>query len=407
MALIVQKFGGTSVADVARIKNVAKRVISEKQNGNDLVVVVSAMAGVTDKLASYAGQASALSSIESRAEYDTIVSAGEQITSGLLALVLQEVGHSAISLLGWQVQIQTSNLHSRASIENINKELIMKNLEMGKIVIIPGFQGISSQGRITTLGRGGSDTSAVAIAGALKAHRCDIYTDVLGIFTSDPRIVPKARKLQKIGYEEILEMASVGAKVLQTRSVLMAMNHNVCLQVLSSFKDEPGSLVVNENEIMERRVVTGIASSKNDVRFTITHLKNIPGVAAEIFAKIGDDVNVDMIVQNITAKGDFTDITFTVPKEEADLVEDRLKKAGQYLQYQGLLKDENVAKVSVIGVGMKAHSGVAYQMFQTLAEKGVNILVISTSEIKISVLIPADYLELAMRSLHTAYGLDG
>jgi aspartate kinase len=406
MAIIVQKFGGTSVADITCIKNVSKRVKAERDLGNQLVVVVSAMAGVTDQLVGYVNDVSTAGNDERCAEYDTVVSAGEQVTAGLLALTLIEIGIPARSCLGWQLPIRTDDIHSSARIESIDSNFIKSKLDIGEVIVVPGFQGVCDQNRITTLGRGGSDTTAVALAAALKAERCDIYTDVDGVYTSDPRIVPKARKLNKIGYEEMLEMASLGAKVLQTRSVEMGMKHSVPIQVRSSFVGDDGTLLVEEEEVMERRLITGITYSRNDAQITLTKVQNEPGIAAKIFGPLADaDINVDMIVQNISEAGDETDMTFTIPKVDLERAVKSLEGAG--IKYRSLLTDTEVAKVSVVGVGMRSHSGIAQKMFKTLAENDINILVISTSEIKISVLIKEESLELASRALHTAYDLDG
>ena len=404
MALIVQKFGGTSVANIERIRNVAERVKREIAAGNQVVVVLSAMSGVTNQLVDYCGQVSPLLTPEALAEYDAVVSTGEQVTVGLLALVLQAQGVPARSWLGWQVPIRSDDTFSKARIDTIDAEALHKALKAGVVPVIPGFQGVTADGRITTLGRGGSDTSAVAIAAALKADRCDIYTDVDGVYTTDPRIVSKARKLNKVAYEEMLEMASLGAKVLQTRSVEMAMKHHVRVQVLSSFSFEPGTMLVEEEEVLERRLITGIAYSRGDARVTLREVPDSPGVAAKVFGPLAEqEINVDMIVQNVNADGKATDITFTVPRTELD----RTTAAIKALNIGKFTTDANVAKISVIGVGMKTHSGIAQKMFQVLAEKNINILVISTSEIKISVLIDEAYTELAIRALHTAYGLDG
>ena len=403
MALIVQKFGGTSVANIERIRNVAERVKRERAAGNQVVVVLSAMSGVTNQLVDYCSQVSPLMTPDALAEYDAVVSTGEQVTVGLLALVLQAEGIPARSWLGWQVPIKSDDTFSKARIDTIETEALHKAIKEGIVAVIPGFQGVTPEGRITTLGRGGSDTSAVALAAALKADRCDIYTDVDGVYTTDPRIVTKARKLNKVAYEEMLEMASLGAKVLQTRSVEMAMKHHVRVQVLSSFSFEPGTMLVEEEEVLERRLITGIAYSRGDARVTLRNVPDSPGVAAKVFGPLADqEINVDMIVQNVNADGKATDITFTVPRTELD----RTIAAIKPLNLGGLTTDANVAKISVIGVGMKTHSGIAQKMFQVLAEKNINILVISTSEIKISVLIDEAYTELAIRSLHTAYGLD-
>jgi aspartate kinase len=405
MALIVQKFGGTSVADIDCIRNVASKVKKERDAGNQVVVILSAMSGVTNQLVGWANELSDLSEPAHHAEYDTVVSTGEQVTVGLLALCLQQMGIDARSWLGWQLPIITDNSHSKARIESIDGDIITKALDAGQVVIIPGFQGITEDNRLATLGRGGSDTSAVAIAAAINADRCDIYTDVDGVYTTDPRIVSKARKLNKIGYEEVLEMASLGAKVLHTRSVEMAMKHGVKVQVRSSFEDTPGTMLVEEEEVMERRLITGIAYSRNDAQITLSNVENTPGVAADIFGPMAEsEINVDMIIQSVSEDGKTTNITFTVPKEDVELAVERLEQAG--ITYNALLTDKNVAKISVIGVGMRSHTGLAQKMFSTLAEKGINIHVISTSEIKISVLINEEYLELALRALHTAYDLD-
>ena len=404
MARIVQKFGGTSVANLDRIRNVAKRVKAEVDRGNEVAVVVSAMSGVTNQLVDYVSQASPLHDTR---EYDAVVSSGEQVTAGLLALCLQELGVSARSWMGWQVPIRTDDAHGKARITGVEADDIAKRFKDGQVAVIAGFQGISPQGRITTLGRGGSDTTAVAIAAALGAERCDIFTDVDGVYTTDPRIVAKARKLDKITYEEMLEMASLGAKVLQTRSVELAMNMGVRVQVLSSFEDTPGTLVVDEDEIVEKQVVSGIAYSRDEAKITLMQVRDKPGVAADIFGPLAEaSINVDMIVQNVSPDGGSTDLTFTVTradlKRAVKLLEDRQAELG----YHKLVHDAGVVKVSVIGVGMRSHAGVAQSMFRALAEKGINIQVISTSEIKISVLIDEQYTELALRALHTAYGLD-
>ncbi len=403
MSRIVMKFGGTSVADIDRIRIVAARIKDETRAGNQVAVVVSAMSGTTDQLIKWAAQAAPLHDAR---EYDTVVSAGEQITAGLLAMALQDMGVSARSWLGWQVPFHTNNIHSSARIENIDTAQMIDRLEDNIVCVMAGFQGISSDNRITTLGRGGSDTSAVALAAALGADRCDIYTDVEGVYTTDPRIVPSARKLDKITYEEMLEMASLGAKILQTRSVAMAMNHGVRVQVLSSFTNTPGTLVVDEEEIVEKQVVSGIAYAKNEAKITLVGVENTPGIAGEIFGPLASGhVNVDMIVQNISEDGKKTDLTFTVPEGDVEKAVAILKASG-HVKYAKLMADKEVVKISVIGVGMRSHAGVAARMFETLAEKGINIQVISTSEIKISVLIGAEYNELAVRALHTAFGLD-
>ena len=404
MARIVKKFGGTSVADIEKIQNVARRIKKEVDAGNQVAVVVSAMAGVTNQLVGYVD---AISHLYDAREYDAVVASGEQVTAGLTALALQEMGVQARSWLGWQIPIRTDGVHGKARIESIDGDEIIKRMEKGEVAVVAGFQGISPDGRISTLGRGGSDTSAVALAAGLKADRCDIHTDVDGVYTTDPRIVPKARKLDKITYEEMLEMASLGAKVLQTRSVELAMKHNVRLQVVSSFSDEPGTLVVNEDEIVEKEVISGIAYSRDEAKITLSQVEDKPGVAAGIFGPLADgSINVDMIVQNVSDDGKKTDITFTVGKTDLDRAVSTVEAKKSDLGYRELISDSKVVKVSVIGVGMRSHAGIAQTMFQALADKGINIQVISTSEIKVSVLIGEEYLELALRSLHEAFGLD-
>lgn len=397
------KFGGTSVANLDRIRAVASRIRKEVMAGHQIAVVVSAMAGTTDQLVKWVEEASPLHDTR---EYDTVVSSGEQVTAGLLALALQNIGVSARSWLGWQMPFRTNNIHGLARIENIDTRQMVERLEDDIVCVMAGFQGISDDNRITTLGRGGTDTSAVALAVALKADRCDIYTDVDGVYTTDPRIVPAARKLDKITYEEMLEMASLGARVLQTRSVAMAMNHGVRLQVLSSFTDCPGTMVVDEDEIVEKQIVSGIAYARNEAKITLVGVKNTPGIAGKIFGPLADgQINVDMIIQNISEDGKKTDLTFTVPETDVDKATKILESSG-HVKYAKLMSDRDVVKISVIGVGMRSHTGVAARMFETLAAKGINIQVISTSEIKISVLIAAEYNELAVRSLHTVFGLD-
>jgi aspartate kinase len=403
MARIVQKFGGTSVADIDRIRNAACRVKREVEAGNEVAVVVSAMAGATNQLIEWTRQVDRLHDAR---EYDVVVAAGEQITAGLMALSLQTMGVNARSWLGWQIPIRTDGVHGKARIETVHTAELERRFAEGQVAVVAGFQGIEPGGRITTLGRGGSDTSAVALAAALKADRCDIFTDVDGVYTTDPRIVANARKLSRITYEEMLEMASQGARVLQTRSVEMAMNHRVRLQVLSSFTDIPGTLVVDEDEIVEKQVVSGIAYSRDEAKITVQRVADRPGVAAAIFGPLADSaINVDMIVQNISEDGK-TDLTFTVARSDLDRAVTVLEGSRALVGFDALKPDSNVVKISVIGVGMRSHAGVAKQMFQTLADKGINIQVISTSEIKVSVLIAAEYTELALRALHTAYGLD-
>jgi len=410
--LIVQKFGGTSVGDIARIKNVSLKVKAELDKKNKVIVVVSAMSGVTNQLVDYCNQVSNLTNDDSLIEYDSIVATGEQITCGLLALQLQSMGYKARSFLGWQIPIKTDNIHSKARIEEIDGDFLLKTLQEYDVFVIAGFQGINAgNNRISTLGRGGSDTSAVAIAASVKADLCDIYTDVDGVYTTDPRITDKARKLKTVTYEEMLEMAYSGSKVLQTRSVAMAMAHNVKVRVLSSFgevNENSGTILVNNNEdIMERRLITGISYSKNDIRITLANMPDHPGLSATIFGALAQkEVNVDMIVQNISADGKFIDITFTTSKEELERAKIAIESIKNEVKYSDLKIDDNIAKISVIGVGMISHSGVAHTMFKTLADKGINLLLISTSEIKISVLIAKEYGELAVRVLHDAYELN-
>lgn len=404
MARIVKKFGGTSVGDIDRIRNVASRVAKAVADGHEIVVVVSAMSGTTNQLVEYCRAAAPLHDAR---EYDTVVAAGEQITVGLLSICLQEMGVPARSFLGWQVPIRTNDVHGAARIEEIDTKALDACLKGGRVAVVAGFQGIADDGRITTLGRGGSDTSAVALAAALKAERCDIYTDVDGVYTTDPRIVPRARKLDKITYEEMLEMASLGAKVLQTRSVALAMKHGVRTQVLSSFEDKPGTLVVGEDEIVEQEVVSGIAYSRAEAKVTVVGLEDRPGQVSHLFGPLADaNINVDMIVQSASEDGTSTDVTFTVPEDDLLRTVKLLEGKKAALNYRDLVYNGNVVKVSVVGVGMRSHAGVASKMFDTLADKGINIQVISTSEIKVSVIIDAEYTELAVRALHSAYGLD-
>ncbi len=403
MARIVMKFGGTSVADLDRIRNAAARVKREVASGNEVAVVVSAMAGVTNQLVAWC---QALSPLHDAREYDAVVATGEQVTAGLLAVALQDIGIEARSWQGWQIPIATDDAHGKARIERIDGEELVRRMGIGQVAVVTGFQGIGPDRRITTLGRGGSDTSAVALAAALGADRCDIYTDVDGVYTTDPRVVAKARKLAKIAYEEMLELASVGAKVLQTRSVELAMKQRVRVQVLSSFEDVPGTLMVDEDEIVEKQLVTGIAYARDEAKITMRRVPDRPGVAAAIFGPLAaEGINVDMIVQNIGADGT-TDLTFTVGKADLARAHAALDAGRAQIGYAEYTTDANVAKISVVGVGMRSHAGVANTMFRTLAEKSINIQVISTSEIKVSVLVAADYTELAVRALHTAYGLD-
>ncbi|OYX39290.1 aspartate kinase [Sphingomonas sp. 32-62-10] len=416
MARIVMKFGGTSMAGIERIRNVAARVKREVAAGHQVAVVVSAMAGETDRLVNFCREASPL---YDPAEYDVVVASGEQVTSGLLAIALQAAGVPARSWLGWQLPIRSSSAHAAARIDDIDTEALVAAMESGEVAVIPGFQGMTEAGRVSTLGRGGSDTSAVAVAAAVKADRCDIYTDVDGVYTTDPRIVPRARKLTRVTYEEMLELASVGAKVLQTRSVGLAMKEGVRIQVLSSFDDPnnsatadtlPGTMIVGDDEIgddMERQLITGIAHDKNEAKITLIEVPDKPGAVARIFGPLADiNINVDMIIQNIAHNSGSTDVTFTVPQAELARALDALDKAKTDIGYSSLVHDTKVAKISVVGVGMRSHAGVASTMFKALADRGINIQAISTSEIKVSVLIEEDYTELAVRVLHTAYGLD-
>jgi aspartate kinase len=406
MALIVQKFGGTSVANTERIASVANHVAREIKLGNQVIVVVSAMSGVTDQLVGYVKDLSDLAEIEAYADHDLVVSSGEQITAGLLALRLRSIGIPARAWAGWQVPIRTTNAYSKARIDHIDTYNVMQSLNNGRVAVITGFQGVTHGERVTTLGRGGSDTSAVAIAAAFKADRCDIYTDVDGVYTTDPRIVKDARKLDFVSYEEMLELASAGAKVLQTRSVEMAMNHNVRLQVRTSFSELSGTTLVREEEMLEKQRVTGLAYSRDEARITLSNVADKPGVSAAIFGPLAaDNVNVDMIVQNVTPDGQTTDVTFTVSRGELQTALRCLEEAREKIGYKSLHHDAKVAKLSAVGVGMRSYAGVAQQMFKTLAEKGINIIVITTSEIKVSVLIEEQYIELALRSLHDAYGL--
>ena len=404
MARIVQKFGGTSVGTVERIKIVAEKVKATVEQGHQVAVVVSAMAGTTNQLVTWAKECG---SIHDAREYDTVVAAGEQITVGLLAIALQNIGVDARSWLGWQVPIHSDDTHGSARIESIETERLIERLEQGQVAVIAGFQGIGPNQRITTLGRGGSDTSAVAMAAALEADRCDIFTDVDGVYTCDPRVVPKAQKLDVITFEEMLELASGGAKVLQTRSVAMAMRHGVKLQVLSSFEDLPGTMVIEEKPDMEKNKVNGIAFSVDEAKVTLVAIDDAPGVAATLFGALADaNINVDMIVQTAASEPGKTDITFSVPESELERSRKVIADIGGAFKYQDIITSSDVCKVSVVGVAMRSQPGVAKTMFATLAEKGINIEVISTSEIKISVLIASAYKELAVRSLHTAFGLD-
>ncbi len=414
------KFGGTSMAGTERIRRVANIVRRQAANGDQVAVVVSAMAGETDRLVNFCREANAL---YDPAEYDVVVASGEQVTSGLLAITLQGLGCKARSWLGWQMPIRTVEAHAKARIEGIDADELLASMGEGEIAVIPGFQGMSEDGRVTTLGRGGSDTSAVAVAAAIGADRCDIYTDVDGVYTTDPRIVAKAHKLKAVTYEEMLELASVGAKVLQTRSVSLAMKEGVRVQVLSSFVGEdatpaddlPGTMIVSEEEMdqlvengdMERQLVTGIAHDKNEAKLILTRVPDKPGAVAHIFEPLAAaSINVDMIIQNVGRDKGETDVTFTVPQADLPraqaLLEDRRGEIG----FNRIISDSKIAKISVVGVGMKSHAGVAATMFKALADRGINIQAISTSEIKVSVIIDEDETELAVRVLHTAYGMD-
>ncbi|WP_038035434.1 aspartate kinase [Thermopetrobacter sp. TC1] len=415
MSRLVMKFGGTSVADLDRIRNVARHVKREVEAGHQVSVVVSAMAGKTNELVAYCEN---ISPLYDAREYDVVVASGEQVTSGLLAMTLQEMGIPARSWQGWQVPVKTDGMHGAARIMDIPPDNLVSALDRGMVNVIAGFQGIGPDGRITTLGRGGSDTSAVAVAAALGA-RCDIYTDVDGVYTTDPRIVSKARRIERISYEEMLELASLGAKVLQTRSVELAMVHKVPLRVRSSFDDPdspfqvtedgrgPGTLVCDEDEIMEQQVVSGIAYSRDEAQVAIRRVKDKPGVSASIFGPLADaGISVDMIVQNVSADGVFANLTFTVARKDLPRALKVLEENREQIGYEEIASADNVAKVSIVGIGMRSHAGVAAKMFRTLAEKGINIEAITTSEIKVSVLIDEAYLELALRALHSAYGLD-
>jgi aspartate kinase len=415
MARIVMKFGGTSVADIERIRNVARHVKRETDAGHEVAVVVSAMAGKTNELVGWAREASPMHDAR---EYDSIVASGEQVTSGLLAITLQSMGVDARSWLGWQIPIKTDNAHGAARIMDIEGSEMVRRLGIGQVAVVAGFQGIGPDNRIATLGRGGSDTSAVAIAAAIKADRCDIYTDVDGVYTTDPRIEPNARRLNKVSYEEMLEMASLGAKVLQVRSVELAMVHNVRTFVRSSFEapdapgmgdfdNPPGTLICDEDEIVEKQIVTGIAYAKDEAQISLRQLDDRPGVSAAIFGPLAEaGINVDMIVQNISGDGKYTDMTFTVPHGDLQKAVALLTESKEKIGFDQVQSEAGLVKVSVIGVGMRSHTGVAATAFKAMAEKGINIRAITTSEIKISILIDGPYAELAVRTLHNVYGLD-
>ena len=420
MARIVMKFGGTSMAGSERIRRVANIVRRQQAAGHEVAVVVSAMAGETDRLVGFCREADPL---YDPAEYDVVVAAGEQITSGLLAMTLQSLGCKARSWLGWQLPVRTDDAHARARIETIDSQALLASMAAGEIAVIPGFQGLSPDGRVTTLGRGGSDTSAVAVAAAIGADRCDIYTDVDGVYTTDPRIVAKARKLKHVTYEEMLELASVGSKVLQTRSVSLAMKEGVRVQVLSSFIDDdatpadeiPGTMIVSDEELaaiqkdqeMESQLITGIAADKNEAKIILTRVPDRPGAVATIFGPLAAaNINVDMIIQNVGRDKGETDVTFTVPSADLLRAQSLLDAQKEAIGFNRIITDPKVAKISVVGVGMRSHAGIAATMFRALADRGINVQAISTSEIKISVLIDEDETELAVRVLHSAYGLD-
>jgi aspartate kinase len=415
MARLVMKFGGTSVADIARIRNVARHVKREVDAGHEVAVVVSAMAGKTNELVAWTRDASPMHDAR---EYDVVVASGEQVTAGLLAIALQNIGVEARSWLGWQIPILTNNAHGAARIEDIDASKLVERLGIGQVAVIAGFQGIGPDNRVSTLGRGGSDTSAVAIAAAIGADRCDIYTDVDGVYTTDPRIEPKAKRLDRVSFEEMLEMASLGAKVLQVRSVELAMVHGVKTFVRSSFDEPdsidsseganpPGTLICSEEDIVEKHVVTGIAYARDEAQISLRRVPDKPGVSAAIFGPLAEGhINVDMIVQNVSEDGSRTDMTFTVPDGDVEKAVKILEKERERIGYQVLQSDKGLVKVSVIGIGMRSHAGVAATAFAALASKGINIRAITTSEIKFSVLIDADYAELAVRTLHSVYGLD-
>jgi aspartate kinase len=403
MALVVQKYGGTSVGTIEKIQNVAKRVARTYDEGNDMVVVVSAMAGETNKLVALAEE---MCEFPSEREYDVLVAAGEQVSIALLSMALQSMGYKAKSYLGWQIPIYTDNSSTKARIEEIRDTNIREDLHNGTIVVVAGFQGIDHDNNITTLGRGGSDTSAVAVAAALKADVCEILTDVDGVYTTDPRIVPEASKMEKVSYDEMLEMASLGSKVLQIRSVEFAKKYNVVVHVRSSLNDNPGTLVMKEDADMETVLVSGITYNKDEAKISVMRVPDMPGIAAQLFSPLSSaNITVDMIIQNVSHEG-FTDLTFTVPrgdfKKALKIVEERAAKIGA----AGVQSNESIAKVSIVGVGMRSHSGIASKMFETLSAEGVNIQMISTSEIKVSCVIDDKYTELAVRVLHAAFGLD-
>lgn len=412
MARLVMKFGGTSVADIERIRNVARHVKREVESGNEVAVVVSAMAGKTNELVAWTRE---IAPLHDAREYDAVVASGEQVTSGLLAMALQSLGVDARSWQGWQIPLRTDNAHGAARIEAIESDLLIERISGGQVAVVAGFQGIGPDNRIATLGRGGSDTSAVALAAAINADRCDIYTDVDGVYTTDPRIEPRAQRMDMISFEEMLEMASLGAKVLQVRSVEMAMVHGVRTFVRSSFEDpeavspnDPvGTLICDEEEIVEQEVVTGIAYTKDEAQISLRRVPDRPGISAAIFGPLAEaHINVDMIVQSVSEDGSRTDITFTIPETDVEKAQEVLQKHSSDIAFENIQSDTGLAKVSVIGIGMRSHAGVASTAFSALADKGINIRAITTSEIKFSVLIDSDYTELAVRTLHAVYGLN-
>ena len=402
MGLIVHKYGGTSVGSIEKIKNVAKKVAKVRDEGNDVIVVVSAMSGETNKLVAMANE---MAERPDEREYDALISTGEQITSTLLAMALNSMGYPAVSFQGYQIKIVTDSAFTKARIQRIDADNLRKELKAGKIITVSGFQGVDEAGNVTTLGRGGSDTTAVAIAAALKADECIIYTDVDGVYTTDPNICPNARKLDRVTYEEMLEMASLGAKVLQIRSVEFGMKYNVPIRVKSTFVENEGTLVTKEEDKVEAPLVSGVAYDKNEAKITVVGIPDRPGIASKLFTPISEaNINVDMIVQNISAEG-HTDLTFTVPKSDFKKALEIVKKIAKDIEARNVVADENIAKVSVIGVGMRSHSGIAAKMFDLLSKEGINIMMISTSEIKVSCVIDTKYTELAVRVLHDGFGL--
>jgi aspartate kinase len=402
MALVVQKYGGTSVGTIEKIRNVARRVAKTYDDGNDVVVIVSAMAGETNKLVALANE---MCEFPSEREYDVLVATGEQVTIALLSMCLQSMGYKAKSYLGHQIPIVTDSAFSKARIEKIEDKKIREDLKNGTIIVVAGFQGADKEGNVTTLGRGGSDTSAVAVAAGLKADVCEIYTDVDGVYTTDPRMVPEASKIEKISYDEMLEMASLGAKVLQIRSVEFAKKYDVVVHVRSSFNDNPGTLVMKEDADMETVLVSGITYNKDEAKISVMRVPDKPGIASQLFSPLSHaNITVDMIIQNVSHEG-YTDLTFTVPRTDFKKALKIVEETAGQIGAGGVASDENIAKVSIVGVGMRSHSGIASKMFQTLSQEGINIQMISTSEIKVSCIIDSKYTELAVRVLHDAFGL--